>query len=108
MSEDYEYLTDDEEENLLEEASDFVPEGIDIVAVVNDHTSGSIASEAFKLAFSKLRDAVPESIWDPTRCVNLGVDDEYLLHRDQIAVDEMADDMMDVTECNDVMTDITM
>ncbi|KAJ3281381.1 hypothetical protein HDU79_010803 [Rhizoclosmatium sp. JEL0117] len=108
MSEDYEYLTDDEEENLLEEVSDFVPEGIDIVAVVNDYLSGSTASEPFKLAFSKLRDAIPESTWDPTRSVNLGVDDEYLLHRDQIAVDEMADDMLDVTECNDVMTDITM
>ncbi|KAJ3279182.1 hypothetical protein HDU79_000804, partial [Rhizoclosmatium sp. JEL0117] len=79
MSEDYEFLTDDEEDNLLEEVSDFMPlERLetDFAVLAGQGSMRDREGHELRQAMISIRSAIPEATWDPIRELNEGIVDE--------------------------------
>ncbi|ORY30163.1 hypothetical protein BCR33DRAFT_724506 [Rhizoclosmatium globosum] len=79
MSEDYEFLTDDEEDNLLEEVSDFMPlERLqtDFAMLAGQGSMRDREGHELRQAMISIRSGIPEATWDPVRELNEGIVDE--------------------------------
>ncbi|KAJ3287247.1 hypothetical protein HDU79_005839 [Rhizoclosmatium sp. JEL0117] len=103
MSEDYEYLSDDEDDDLLDDVSDNLPARVSPAWYKERGTLEDKERPEIVEVMHGISEAVPVGPWDPQRNISLNVvDDDYMRYRCNSEMEAKSDAVeFDVDNVND-------